>query len=137
MNSYLAYQRVYIDIFVVQFYELIFSLSVKYNLFLRFRFRYYNIVVMVSLRCLYNINKHRHATFLIWRVTCELVKFEWKCFPWLYVCSRCSIEHARQFLEAAIFRSRPSDHYFRSVCWFVCLSVCLFVWLCRVFLSRL
>ena len=26
-------------------------------------------------------------------------------------------------------RSRPSDHYFRSVCWFVCL--------CRVFLSRL
>jgi len=34
-------------------------------------------------------------------------------------------------LEAAIttFGSRPSDHYFRSVC----LSVCL----CRVFLSRL
>jgi len=29
--------------------------------------------------------------------------------------------------------SRPSDHYFRSVC----LSVCLFVCLCRVFLSRL
>jgi len=23
--------------------------------------------------------------------------------------------------------SRPSDHYFHSVCWFVCLSVCLFV----------
>ena len=23
--------------------------------------------------------------------------------------------------------SRPSDHYFRSVCWFVCLFVCLFV----------
>ena len=38
--------------------------------------------------------------------------------------------------------SRPSDHYFRSVCWFVCMSVCLFVclfvcFLCRVFLSRL
>jgi len=32
-----------------------------------------------------------------------------------------------------VFGSRPSDHYFRSVCWFVCLSVCL----CRVFLSRL
>jgi len=31
------------------------------------------------------------------------------------------------------FGSRPSDHYFRSVCWFVRLSVCL----CRVFLSRL
>ena len=29
--------------------------------------------------------------------------------------------------------SRPSDHYFHSACWFVCLSVCL----CRVFLSRL
>jgi len=25
-----------------------------------------------------------------------------------------------------IFDSRPSDHYFRSVCLFVCLSVCLF-----------
>jgi len=23
--------------------------------------------------------------------------------------------------------SRPSEHYFHSVCWFVCLSVCLFV----------
>ena len=22
------------------------------------------------------------------------------------------------------FGSRPSDHYFRSVCWFVCLFVC-------------
>jgi len=29
--------------------------------------------------------------------------------------------------------SRPSDHYFRSVC----LSVCLFVCLCIFFLSRL
>ena len=41
---------------------------------------------------------------------------------------------------APTFGSRPSDHYFRSVCWFVCLSVCLsvclFVCLCRVFLSR-
>ena len=25
------------------------------------------------------------------------------------------------------FGAWPSDHYFRSVCWFVCLSVCLFV----------
>jgi len=33
--------------------------------------------------------------------------------------------------------SRPSDHYFRSVCLSVCLFVCLFVCLCRVFLSRL
>jgi len=32
-----------------------------------------------------------------------------------------------------IFGSQPSDHYFRSVY----LSVCLFVCLCRVFLSRL
>jgi len=30
------------------------------------------------------------------------------------------------------FGSRPSDHYFRSVCWFVSLFVCL----CRVFLSQ-
>jgi len=32
-----------------------------------------------------------------------------------------------------IVGSRPSDHYFRSVCLFVCLFVCL----CSVFLSRL
>jgi len=30
-------------------------------------------------------------------------------------------------LSQTFFGSRPSDHYFRSVCWFVCLSVCLFV----------
>jgi len=41
------------------------------------------------------------------------------------------------FTAAYNVGSRPSDHYFRSVCWFVCLSVCLFVCLCRVFLSRL
>jgi len=29
--------------------------------------------------------------------------------------------------------SRPSDHYSRSVCWFVCLSVCLLV--CKEFFS--
>jgi len=31
------------------------------------------------------------------------------------------------WLQQRNFGSRPSDHYFRSVCWFVCLSVCLFV----------
>ena len=32
--------------------------------------------------------------------------------------------------------SRLSDHYFRSVCWFVCLSVCLFVlFVCAEFFS--
>ena len=38
--------------------------------------------------------------------------------------------HCVQFYSL-LFGSRPSDHYFRSVC----LSVCLFV--CAVFLSRL
>ena len=38
---------------------------------------------------------------------------------------------------ANIIGSRPSDHYFRSVCLSVCLSDCLFVCLCRVFFSRL
>jgi len=28
--------------------------------------------------------------------------------------------------NARIVGSRPSDHYFHSVCWFVCLFVCLF-----------
>ena len=38
--------------------------------------------------------------------------------------------------SSLLFGSRPSDHYFCSVCLFVFLSICLFV-LCRVFLSRL
>jgi len=37
------------------------------------------------------------------------------------------------FLSSLLLGSRPSDHYFRSVYLFVCLSVRL----CRVFLSRL
>jgi len=36
---------------------------------------------------------------------------------------------------AFVFGSRPSDHYFRSVCWFVCLPVCLFVGLFVQFIS--
>ena len=31
------------------------------------------------------------------------------------------------FFKVCFIGSRPSDHYFRSVCLFVCLSVCLFV----------
>ena len=41
----------------------------------------------------------------------------------------CSIRYLWWSFEVRLFGSRPSDHYFRSVC----LSVCL----CRVFLSRL
>jgi len=40
------------------------------------------------------------------------------------------IRHFRSYSRN--FGSRPSVHYFRSVC----LSVCLFVCSCRVFLSR-
>jgi len=36
-----------------------------------------------------------------------------------------------------IVGSWPSDHYFRSVCLFARLFVCLFVCLCRVLFSRL
>jgi len=35
--------------------------------------------------------------------------------------------------ETDFIGSRPSDHYFHSVCWFVCLSVYLFV--CAEFFS--
>jgi len=52
-----------------------------------------------------------------------------------------SPKQQHQSTEEKFIGSRPSDHYFRSVCLFVCLSVCLsfclFVCLCRVFLSRL
>ena len=39
----------------------------------------------------------------------------------------------RIFFAMVDIGSQPSDHYFRSVCLFVSLSVCL----CRVFLSGL
>jgi len=35
-----------------------------------------------------------------------------------------NIVHLTLFILETIFGSRPSDHYFRSVCWFVCLFVC-------------
>jgi len=44
------------------------------------------------------------------------------------------VDHCIIF-RALIFGSRPSDHYYRSVCWFVCLSVCLFV--CAEFFSAI
>ena len=36
-----------------------------------------------------------------------------------------NLQHSR--LRQLTVGSRPSDHYFCSVCWFVCLFVCLFV----------
>jgi len=57
------------------------------------------------------------------------------CLPSFY-CARvvnASAPHSLSF----VIGSQPSDHYFHSVCWFVCLILCLFVCLCRVFLSRL
>jgi len=39
------------------------------------------------------------------------------------------------FYSLDFIGSRPSDHYFRSVCLFVCLSVCLFV--CAEFFSAI
>ena len=50
------------------------------------------------------------AMMIVWRIRGKIIR-----------CAMCCVG------------SRPSDHYFRSVC----LSVCLFVCLCRVFLSRL
>jgi len=49
------------------------------------------------------------------------------------------VKYNQNLVIHSLIGSRPSDHYFRSVCWFVCLSVCLSVcfFLCRVFLSRL
>ena len=40
-------------------------------------------------------------------------------------------------LLSTLIDSRPSDHYFRSVCWLVCLYVCLSVclFLCAEFFS--
>ena len=45
-----------------------------------------------------------------------------------------SWDYGEQQERQVTIGSRPSDHHFRSS---VCLSVCLFVCLCRVFLSRL
>ena len=54
---------------------------------------------------------------VVWKCS-EGQTHRWSCpiciLPWL-----C--------LARNVIGSRPSDHYFRSVCLFVCLSVCLFV----------
>jgi len=45
-------------------------------------------------------------------------------FPRLWL-KRCILNHvACRAMKRDIIGSRPSDHYFRSVCWFVCLFVC-------------
>jgi len=54
-----------------------------------------------------------------------------------YTCRFTSAGWPAHVTWALLIGSRPSYHYFRSVCLFVCLSVCLSVCLCRVFLSRL
>jgi len=47
------------------------------------------------------------------------------CFTKRSVClSLCLSEFVMSYISV-IIGSRPSDHYFRSVCWFVCLFVCL------------
>jgi len=50
-----------------------------------------------------------------------------------WTCAIRLTNHQSRHMERNIIGSQPSDHYFRSFCWFVCLFVCL----CRVFLSRL
>jgi len=58
--------------------------------------------------------------------------------PWIKLCRRpCTMDrviaallllHSQPLYPARrLVGSRPSDHYFRSVCMFVCPSVCLFV----------
>jgi len=49
------------------------------------------------------------------------------------VITRCVVTRPVQGAESQLIGSRSSDHYFRSVCWFVCLFVCLFV--CAEFFS--
>jgi len=47
--------------------------------------------------------------------------------------NRAAVGPGLSWKSSSNFGSRPSDHYFRSVCLFVCLFVCL----CRVLFSRL
>jgi len=47
----------------------------------------------------------------------------------------CFVMHPRSTSSECNIGSRPSDHYFRSVCLFVCLAVCLFV--CAEFFSAI
>ena len=48
-------------------------------------------------------------------------------FRWLFVQGNNKHRWSVLTLWEYSFTARWSDHYFRSVCWFVCLSVCLFV----------
>ena len=80
-----------------------------------------------------------------WLSRTDLLESQWLtvicfvalCIYWMAVSVNVKLAFDHAVGHMTYIGSRPSDHYFRSVCWFVCLSVCLFVCLCRVFLSRL
>jgi len=64
--------------------------------------------------------RHVCLQLVIWCVANLLKVTYQEAEPWaMYGVCDC--------LVCVIIGSRPSDHYFRSVCWFVCLPVCLFV----------
>ena len=56
--------------------------------------------------------------FACQKEVCRLCKSAGYTKSFYTICAPCQLWH--------FFGSWPSDHYFRSVCWFVCLSVCLF-----------
>jgi len=72
-------------------------------------------VVEAHINTLHNVVRRVHAARAVFRQ-----------------CRAVDVVHKfRDLNEHPVIGSRPSDHYFRSVC----LSVCLFVCLCRVFLQ--
>ena len=84
-----------------------------------------------QIRCLLTI-VHVYKWYLLNLLMSEL-RVSWSGLPWVLARLKCyrrsetSGQTEDMHNKKNNIGSRPSDHYFRSVCWFVCLSVCLSV----------
>ena len=85
-------------------------------------------VVVKSLRSLSHLLMSSNCCFLLH----EIVEMHTVARS-VGIFSAFEVSYKNALYKSTVIGSRPSDHYFSSVCLFVCLSVCLFV--CAEFFS--
>jgi len=77
-----------------------------------------------TLRSIKNVANNRAGSWSL-----RALRLESDCGPLVHIFAILTLLWSPYEIEQTIIGSQTSDHYFRSVCWFVCLFVCL----CRVF----